>query len=312
MASFVYPNCGRLPAALSSGMQASSGFILIVSLITGFGSSGASAGQGIFYCFIAFLVGLCWAAFQVLMSRSKDVVTSMSQRDMSIGAYEKIDDQAKDNRDVLREEGNVSDEPLLLNFENTDHLDELHETDDLPLAILPNSDIELSYEKLWQKTWPCCVYLMLTVASSMSVASWFNRVMSANPDNMDLPRMLFYTRLFADLFGRPATVLLPSPAISVLGTITVLRLLFVPLFFVYVSGDPRLLPRSDAAVIAGVALFSFSSGYIATACYQSAPECLSDEEKISTPKQTSLMNVCFSASILVGLGLSLGLLVAGV
>merc|ERR1711862_377731 len=213
-------------------------------------------------------------------------------------------------------------------------------------------------------SWPICLSIVLTVSSSMAVASWFNRVESQDPNNQSLPQVLFYTRLVADLLGRPATLLLPSlesepnsgssdnnnnsngsndnddngsinndyggdeynfsnnndterkksiwNVIMILLIIVSLRLLFVPFFFLYTasgSGDNKssiTIPKNDLGITLGVFMFSFSSGFLATWSYQLAPMLLTDqaEREFNTVKQASLLNVCFSASVLLGLILS--------
>lgn len=281
MASFIYPNCARLPAAVTSGMQASAAFVLIVSLATGFGSSGESEAEStiiVFYLSIAVLTILCWLCFHVLMSRCQDVYSSMLRRDSSLSEM------------LIMEE----------------------QDDESTTTVDPVTNMELDYISLWQITWPCCVIVMATVASSMSVASWFNRVKSADPSNQSLPQVLFYTRLFADLLGRPTTLLLKPTSKWCMLILSLLRLLFVPFFFIYSSANEELIPRSDALIVGGVAIFAFSSGYLVTAGYQLAPLLLTRQQEQSTLKQAGLLNVCFSGSLLCGLLASFALLGAGV
>ena len=65
---------------------------------------------------------------------------------------------------------------------------------------------------LFQQLWPLCGAIFVTVASSMAVAAWFNRVPSRSHPH--LPQVLFYTRVLADLLAPPATLWLPSTAVS--------------------------------------------------------------------------------------------------
>ena len=278
MASFIYPNCARLPAAVASGMQASAIFVLLVSLATGFGSSGDSDSIMIFYSLIAVLTGLCWICFHLLMSRCQDVSVSMSRRDTSF--YTALSEPLIENGDAASNEGPVG--------------------------------VEMDYKSLWRISWPCCVSTMVTVASSMSVASWFNRVESTDPSNPALPQVLFYTRLLADLLGRPATLLFNPPPGWILLVVSLFRLVFVPLFFIYSSADETLIPRSDPLIVSGVAAFAFSSGYLVTAGYQLAPTLLTIQQQPSISKQAGLMNVCFSGSLMFGLLASFALLGIGV
>lgn len=277
MASFVYPNCGRLSAAVTCGMQASAVFVLIVSLLTGFGSSGSSNHIWVFFLSISFLTALCWACYHVLMSHCRDVSDSMLRRDSSF--YSALGE-------ALLEEGEED-------------------------SVSSLDIVELDYKSLWRISWPCCVSIIVTVASSMSVASWFNRVQSSDPSNKTLPQVLFFTRLFADLVARPATLLFNPSSGACLLTTSFLRLLFVPFFFIYMCADEKLFPRSDSLIIAGVAAFAFSSGYLVTSSYQLSPSLLTERQQQSTTKQVGLLNVCFSASLLFGLVVSLVLLSSG-
>jgi hypothetical protein len=173
-------------------------------------------------------------------------------------------------------------------------------------------NVELDYTSLWRISWPCCVSIMVTVASSMSVASWFNRVESSDPSNETLPQVLFFTRLFADLLGRPATLFFKPSSDKVVLIASTIRLAFVPFFFIYTCADENLIPRSDALIVGGVAAFAFTSGYLVTTSYQLAPMLLTIHQQQSTSKQAGLLNVCFSGSLLFGLTASLVLIGSGV
>lgn len=268
MASFVYSNCERLPAAVASGMQASAALVLSVTLSTGFGHCGDSSKLNMFFTCIAVIISICWASFQALMSSSPDVERSLFRRDSPIGGLV---------------------EPLLSTTEE--------ECDERGHESRPG---DVAYRELWNSTWQACGALMVTVGSSMAVASWFNRVQSEDPTNLSLPQVLFYVRLFADLLGRPATLFFPIKSIRCIGVMAGLRISVVPIFFIYCSTD--IIPKNDALVIASVALFSFSSGYLATSCYQLAPALLTEDLHVSaSSKQAGLLNVCFAVSVLLGL-----------
>jgi phosphoglycerol transferase MdoB-like AlkP superfamily enzyme len=150
----------------------------------------------------------------------------------------------------------------------------------------------------------------------MMVASCFDRVPSqyASGETVSsypaeaLPQVLFYTRLLADLLGRPATVLYQPKSPATLVVLSLMRLVFVPVFFLYISdAATTMIPRNDSVAIVAIFLFSFSSGYFATVAYQIAPSLLPvDAREINRTWQASLINVCFSTSILIGLAASFG------
>jgi len=298
MAAFVYPNCGRLPAAVTAGMQASAMFALVVSITSGFGRCADKAGLQLFYYTTAAILVVCWLCFQILLRYSKGVVRSMQRRDSFFRSATS---------------GGLAEPLLLPTGEEASEQASEQELEQQHLAVLENEaadphqqgmalSLELSTAQLWSKTWPACFAIMITVASSMSVSSWFNRVDSQDPNNTGFPQVLFYTRLLADLLGRPATLYATARPKSIVSlvAVSVLRLGFVPVFFVYTSTS--LIPKNDIAAIVGVFAFAFTSGYLATLSYQLAPSLLNDHNREqNSMKQASLINVCFSASVLLGL-----------
>jgi hypothetical protein len=258
MASFVYPNCARLPAAVTAGMQASALFVLVVSIASGFGRCASKEGLKLFYFTTASILTACWLCFQILLSYSKGVLRSMQRRD----SFFRVSSTT-----------NELEEPLLLTT-TTQGGEASEEERHLQLVVgVQNNEttpphlltgLELSMVQLWNKTWPACFAIMITVASSMSVASWFNRVESEDLDNTAFPQVLFYTRLLADLLGRPATLLnmtRPKSIVSLVA-ISVLRLGFVPVFFLYTSENP-LSPK----MILPPLWASFICLYVGLPCY---------------------------------------------
>ena len=292
MASFVYPSCGRLSAAVTAGMQASAVLVLAVSVTSGFGGCASSEELRSFYFTIAFLLVVCWVCFQILLNYSQGVVRSMKRRDsLFLSSPEMVEPLLS------------SEEPLLSSTHEQD------EDNQVQADAPPQDIVELSFSDIWIKTWPVCFVIMLTVGSSMSVASWFNRVESQDATNAAFPQVLFYTRLLADLMGRLSTLYGAPKSIVSLVALAVLRLGFVPIFFIYTLTN--LIPKNDVAAALGVFGFAFTSGYLATLSYQFAPTLLSDHERErNTTKQASLINVCFSASVLLGLAASFVLNIA--
>ena len=369
MASFVYPGCGRLAAAVTAGLQASAVFVLVVGLVV-FNTSHDTKQSSLegFYVVIAVILGLCWLCFQRLMTHSRDVYQSMLRRDSSIqlsamgGEETAALNSARLAAGCNEDANGEAESDLLFSYESESAVllgapaspspDDRSEQARLLLGepLLPghrsssgsshtsSGTMMSQWLSLLQQSWPLCVAIFLTVGSSMAVASWFNRVPShASPPNPNLPQVLFYTRLFADLLARPATLLLPTATnnnntkatVWSLTSLVVLRLLFVPYFFLYCTAEPSSKHgssvvatirhfRGDMMMILGVFGFAFSSGFITTWVYQLAPQYCRTTTRNNTNgstseddnrllQQTNLLNVCFSASVLVGLMGSLGL-----
>ena len=276
MASFVYPSCGRSSAAVTAGMQASGLLVLAVSVTSGFGGCSSKDGLQLFYFSIAALLILCWGCFRALFYFSEGVVRSMQRRD-SLILFPEIE------------------EPLLSSRGDPD-TNQIH-------AVDVDETLELSFSRLCRKSWPVCLAIVITIGSSMSVASLFNRVQSQDSTNTAFPQVLFYTRLLADLFGRPATLFGAPKSVVVLIVMSILRLGFLPIFFLYTSTD--MIPQNDVGAVLGVFGFAFSSGYLVTLSYQLAPVLLSNHERErNSMKQANLINVCFSVAVILGLILS--------
>lgn len=290
IASFIYPGCGRLAVAVAAGMQASALPVLCVSLATGFGSDTPSDGDGHkqihFYFSIAGLLLFCWGCFQVLITYSEGVRRSMQRQDSLL---------------LVEEDEEIIEPIIIVSIRDDDHL----EPDHPPIFQAMSENKELSTLILWKKSQWACFVIMITVASSMSVASWLNHVKSQKPENKSFAQVLFYTRLLGDLLGRPATLYQKSRStpisISKLLGIACVRLSFVPVFFLYTATN--IIPKWDVAAVGGIFIFAFTSGYLTTLAYQTAPFLLtrnSEERQRNLTRQTGIMNVCFSTSILLG------------
>jgi len=162
----------------------------------------------------------------------------------------------------------------------------------------------LSYWEIFQDCKLCCFSLLITVSSSMAIGSFFTQIKS---DSQSLPQMLFFTKLFTDVLGRPTALLISINSDYTISIISFIRLLLVPIFFLAATSDsPEDFPNSDELLIGLVAFFAFTSGYIVTVCFQVGPSCLPDNCDESTiTKQASLLNVFLCASIVLGVLLAL-------
>mmetsp|Transcript_3343 Transcript_3343/g.9845 ORF Transcript_3343/g.9845 Transcript_3343/m.9845 type:complete len:148 (-) Transcript_3343:21-464(-) len=126
-------------------------------------------------------------------------------------------------------------------------------------------------------------------------------------DGWDIEQVLYFTRLFGDLFGRPFTSL-PRPRClrtgQHLAVFSVARLVFSITYFVYVFAPG--VPQADWFVVADVAAFSVFSGYLGIIAYEYAARdfrSAADKAHAST-----LMNTTFQVSMF--LAVSLGILIS--
>ncbi|KAH8059308.1 hypothetical protein JL720_13868 [Aureococcus anophagefferens] len=124
-------------------------------------------------------------------------------------------------------------------------------------------------EAIAKQVWPCRVALFWTMFGSIFTAAFFAYANSNS--GIDIEQVLYFTRLFGDLFGRPFTSL-PRPKClqtgQQLATFAISRLIFSVIFFVYIFVPG--IPSSDLFVIADIGIFSVSSGYLGIISYEYA------------------------------------------
>jgi hypothetical protein len=248
--------------------------ILILSLATGFGSSGSSNHLKTFFTTVTLLELICLAMFLVLMTCRSAVATSMLRRDSSI----------------------LEMDPLLQESDQ----------DGQEVQSSTANQRELSYSKLFEHTWKCCIILLITLIPSFLVGSWFTQVRT---DWMQLPQILFYTRIGCDFLGRAATTLVIPKSVKNLSYLSFGRLVPVAMFFINSSIPWQ---GSDICSILLVGSIAFLSGYLVTGCFQLAPGMLqSDIRDTNVARQTSLLNVAFSFAAFGGILLSFLLIAFG-
>jgi len=343
MASFVSAG-GVLKASISSGLQASALVVLLVSILTGFGSSGNASGLRSFFFIVAGIEVFLFFVFLLLMWKSRLIAMSMIQRDSSLMEFTPplLDNYAlsetttiltlasNENGPQLQDSSSSFD--LHLNIENNDdnnneneHRDENEETGSLlqprertnssisssrsitQLQQQPIGLLDLTYKQLWNTSSLCNLTLINTLISSFLVGSWFTHVKT---NFVALPQWLFYTRIGCDFLGRIATIVVAKPAsVRNLFVSSIVRILPVVLFFVNANVAPSTsssFSTNDAISLLLAASIAFSSGYQVTGCFQLAPELIPlQQRERNVSKQTSLLNVSFSFAAFAGISLSL-------
>mmetsp|Transcript_17593 Transcript_17593/g.55012 ORF Transcript_17593/g.55012 Transcript_17593/m.55012 type:complete len:450 (-) Transcript_17593:1784-3133(-) len=160
-------------------------------------------------------------------------------------------------------------------------------------------------EHVAQHIRPCRVALFWTMFGSIFTAAFFAYATSSS--GVDIEQVLYFTRLFGDLLGRPFTSL-PRPFFLKTGhhlaVFAIARLLFSLVYFLYVF-LPNL-PRSDVFVVADIAVFSLTSGYVGIISYEYAAR----DFKTAAAKTyaATLMNTTFQLSMF--LAVALGILIS--
>jgi hypothetical protein len=325
MASFVgrgEQTTNRLKATVSAGVQASALVVLAVSLATGFGTEHSADNFPLFLWSIVLLEGMFFAMFLWLLLARPSVAASMSRRDSSIRysmmmPEEVIGGLSDDDDDD--DDANANLEAPLLLMESTPPLHRrlFPEDQQQPQARRrrrqqQQQQVGLSFWDLCKCTQACCVVLIVTLAPSFLVGSWFTRVQT---DWIQLAQVLFYVKIGADFIGRLATIVLPPRNITCLTWTVTLRMIPVLLFFVNARGGLLFSNNSeysDLLSIVLVAVIAFLSGYLVTGCFQLAPQGLPcDLRATNLAKQASLLTVAFSIAAIGGLLSSFTLIAIG-
>ncbi len=175
---------------------------------------------------------------------------------------------------------------------------------DLPAFILDNIDREadiqpLSYSLIAVRhdVELLCNTLFVTMFTSIFQGAFF--VFAKSAGGVNIEQYLYFTRLFSDLLGRPLASL-PRPWFvqtdKLLWNGTLLRLLLLLAYFIYIFTPSRLLPRNDVAVCVVVGLFSVVNGYFSVLIYEYAAKRVEDKGKNAQAYATTLLNVTFQVS----------------
>ena len=174
------------------------------------------------------------------------------------------------------------------------------EDEDVRTEALSGNDMD----QIARQVRSCRVALFWTMFGSIFTAAFFAYAESTS--GVDIEQVLYFTRLFGDLFGRPFTSL-PRPRClrtgDQLAAFAVARLVFAAIFFVYIFVPG--VPQSDLFITVDVALFSVSSGYLGIISYEyAARDCKSTAAKSHA---ATLMNTTFQISMFLAVLLSIGI-----
>ncbi len=147
---------------------------------------------------------------------------------------------------------------------------------------------------------PLCLALFLTMTTSIFQASFFAYASSTDTSgNTNIEQILYFTRLFLDLAGRPLATLLPrpwfvkTPAMLYKGSIYRLSLFII--FFLYIF-FPNIIPQNDILIVTIVGTFSLVNGYFCVLIYEYASKCVTDHGKNAQTYATTLLNIVFQMS----------------
>ncbi len=148
--------------------------------------------------------------------------------------------------------------------------------------------------------------IFITIFASVLQASFISFVPSKSA--FPIIETLYFTRLFADMFGRPLALLHPPTScdtIEFMLGIAILRLLFCFLFLVYVFS--RRDGINSAFIIVLQVIISASSGYIVASVYDKAAALSSSQQRnyrILARMNIAFQSACACSSLAAGLVLA--------
>ena len=298
IASLINSN-GWLQAAFAMGYQGSGILVLIVSLAVNFDADASDRQVSIYFISIAGLEFFSLLCFLILMCKRRLVRSQLVRRDSAVALSSALARTPDNVQDIVDEDKNKSkpsppptpspdmEQPLLKSSND----------------VVDTGD-EMSYKEIVRYTWPALFALFVTVFGALCVLPFYTYVPSSSND-ANLSQILFYTKLGSDMLGRPCTVLLRlihTPKRMVVAA--VIRLLFLPVFFLYTFGGD-VIPKSDILITVFVGLFAFSSGFINTVAYQLAPTMIPTELRIANgARVANMINTVFHAAVYGGLMVS--------
>ena len=125
----------------------------------------------------------------------------------------------------------------------------------------------MTTRQVLERSFPCAACIFVTIFASTVVFPFYTFVPSASPV---LPTVLFYTKIFSDTLARPMTTALtctPAP-LHLLAVAGARLVICVPAFFLYITWVPpgAAVLSMDIWFCAGIAVFSFLSGYLVCVC----------------------------------------------
>jgi len=143
---------------------------------------------------------------------------------------------------------------------------------------------------------PLCWALFLTMTTSIFQASFFSYAESTGGRNIE--QILYFTRLFCDLFGRPLATMAARPWFvktpQLVLICSIYRLVLFGIFFAYLF-VPGFV-QSDVLINVIVGAFSLVNGYFSVLIYEYASDAVASKGRTAQAYATTLLNIVFQGS----------------
>ena len=298
IASFI-PSNGKCLALFSMGYQGAGFVIFIGQQVSNYTYAPSEYSLRFFFYFVAGIEVLGLIAYFMLNFREETFLKSMRNQDQ-------IDKMVKEKE----EEENVSfTYQIVDNHNNTDgdssDIDSKKQNLSVnnllqaPLLTSGNDDVNIQapLSVILNIIWPQIVSLFCTIFGSIFLLTFYAYIDSDGTCGNALPTILFFTKVGFDTLSRPLTMYFQpfNNKPKALMVSSVIRLLFLPLFFLYLSGN---IPKNDYYLIIGIAIFSMTSGFFNTNAYQLASKAVEPDEQV---RVASIMSFIFTIGLNVAL-----------
>ena len=298
IASFI-PSNGKCLALFSMGYQGAGFVIFIGQQVSNYTYAPSEYSLRFFFYFVAGIEVLGLIAYFMLNFREETFLKSMRNQDQ-------IDKMVKETE----EEEDVSvNYQIIDNHNNTDgdssDIDSKKQNLSVnnllqaPLLTSGNDDVNIQapLSVILNIIWPQIVSLFCTIFGSIFLLTFYAYIDSDGTCGNALPTILFFTKVGFDTLSRPLTMYFQpfNNKPKALMVSSVIRLLFLPLFFLYLSGN---IPKNDYYLIIGIAIFSMTSGFFNTNAYQLASKAVEPDEQV---RVASIMSFIFTIGLNVAL-----------
>ena len=298
IASFI-PSNGKCLALFSMGYQGAGFVIFIGQQVSSYTYAPSEYSLRFFFYFVAGIEVLGLIAYFMLNFREETFLKSMRNQDQ-------IDKMVKETE----EEEDVSfNYQIVDNHNNTDgdssDIDSkkqnlsVNNSLEAPLLTSGNDDVNIQapLSVILNIIWPQIVSLFCTIFGSIFLLTFYAYIDSDGTCGDALPTILFFTKVGFDTLSRPLTMYFQpfNNKPKALMVSSVIRLLFLPLFFLYLSGN---IPKNDYYLIIGIAIFSMTSGFFNTNAYQLASKAVEPDEQV---RVASIMSFIFTIGLNVAL-----------
>ena len=230
----------------------------------------------------ALFVTIGWLAF-VILARSDPGMHYFAQKDLTC--------------DTSRQETDEENSSLLPQKSHR------YERNDIPIEHESESQVAVAVRR-------CRISIFLNVWSSILVAAFFAYVEPASGSlTHNIGTILYFTRLFSDLLGRPAARMMRPGFLQ--NDKQVLRanwarMIFIVLFFLYILGGGSWFPQNDILIILIIFTIFFTCGYLVVLSYEYAPMMV--HTKAGKATAGTLMNSTFqwaqSSAVVMGVLMS--------